>query len=421
MAMAYEQTHPWITFELDLGKAPPPLWIALGEAYSKCQHLAGVPLKPEIASKLHQIYLAKGIHATTAIEGNTLNERQVLDRIQGKDVVPKSQQYLEKEVDNVLASANLVMDEVEDKGIVPITSDEIKKLNKSILTGLELEDRVIPGEYRKYQVGVLDYEGAPWEDCPYLIDQLSAWLNSDNFVGPGKDQRIIYGIVKSIIAHIYMAWIHPFGDGNGRTARMLEVKFLMEAGIPSSAIYLLSNHYNATRVEYYRRLSQISKNGGDVIPFLDYAVRGFVDQLRDQLEAVKAQQWGVSWQNFIYEVFGPEKTIADKRQIALLLALSETDDFVPKNNLRRLTPRLAEMYAGKTSKTLTRDLNSLARRKMIQSGPKGVRARKELILAFLPRTRMGDFEAQLEHAKRMKAEEGHLQLDLLSLLEDSPR
>jgi Fic family protein len=49
-------------------------------------------------------------------------------------------------------------------------------------------------------------------------------------------ERIVIGVIKSIIAHLYLAWIHPFGDGNGRTARLLEVRFLMEAGVPSAAI-----------------------------------------------------------------------------------------------------------------------------------------------------------------------------------------
>ena len=70
----YETTHPWLTFQLDLRKARPQLWMMLGEAQSKCEHIARVPLRPQIAQELHQVYLVKGVLATTAIEGNTLSE-----------------------------------------------------------------------------------------------------------------------------------------------------------------------------------------------------------------------------------------------------------------------------------------------------------------------------------------------------------
>ncbi len=64
----YLKTHPWITFQLDLSKIPYSVWIALGEAQSKCEHISGVPLRPETASKLHNVYLAKGVLALALLE-----------------------------------------------------------------------------------------------------------------------------------------------------------------------------------------------------------------------------------------------------------------------------------------------------------------------------------------------------------------
>jgi hypothetical protein len=196
---------------------------------------------------------------------------------------------------------------------------------------------------------------------------------------------IAYGIIKAIIAHLYLAWIHAFGDGNGRTARAIEVRFLMESSVPTSAAHLLSNHYNQTRAEYYRQLARASKSGGDVAGFLKYSIDGFVDQIRAQLDLVRAHQWNVAWENYIYERFGQDKTLADKRQIKLLLALSAVDGGVEKSILARLTPDLAHDYALKTPKTLSRDLNRLENESfIIRSGSK-VLANKGIILAFLPR------------------------------------
>jgi len=76
----FPQSHPWLTFSLDLSRAPWDFWIAAGESLSKCEHLAGVPLGPDAAKELMKVYLAKGALATTAIEGNTLTEHEVRQR-----------------------------------------------------------------------------------------------------------------------------------------------------------------------------------------------------------------------------------------------------------------------------------------------------------------------------------------------------
>lgn len=97
-------------------KASPRLWLALGEAQSKSQHLAGVPLRPEVAHLLHQIFMARGALATTAIEGNTLSEKEALDIVQNKSELPKSQAYLRTELKNIVDATNSILSEIEANG-----------------------------------------------------------------------------------------------------------------------------------------------------------------------------------------------------------------------------------------------------------------------------------------------------------------
>jgi len=93
----YLKTHPWLTFQVDLRLLEYLIWISLGEAQSKCEHISGVPLRPSVARQLHMIYLAKGVLATTAIEGNTLTESEVLQHLEGKLELPPSKSiYLKK-------------------------------------------------------------------------------------------------------------------------------------------------------------------------------------------------------------------------------------------------------------------------------------------------------------------------------------
>lgn len=73
----YQETHPWISFSFNPMTLGPGTLIKLGEALSKCDHVSGAPLPPSEADLLENIFLTKGIHATTSIEGNTLTEEEV--------------------------------------------------------------------------------------------------------------------------------------------------------------------------------------------------------------------------------------------------------------------------------------------------------------------------------------------------------
>lgn len=378
----YENSHPWLTFSLDLRRAPPRVWITLGEAQSKCRHLAGVPLKPETADELHRVYLARGLLATTAIEGNTLTEREVRDLIDGKLKLPPSRQYLADEIDNVLAACNGMLRDAKRGHRIPLSAKLIKEFDSLVLRGLNLDREVVPGEIRKHSVGVGSYRGAPAEDCDYLLDRLCEWLNSEFKATQGDE--IVVGLIKSIVAHVYLAWIHPFGDGNGRTARLLEFKFLLEAGVPSAAAHLLSNHYNLTRSEYYRQLDRTSKSNGDLLPFIEYAVVGFVDQIREQIEKVQAQQFAVAWINYVHEKFGSQKSPSDRRQRDVVLAMATREGFVKASDIKQLDAQIAAQYANKTPKTVSRDLNRLKKLRLVEVTAEGYRANTRIMRAFLP-------------------------------------
>jgi hypothetical protein len=127
--------------------------------------------------------------------------------------------------------------------------------------------------------------------------------------------------------------------------------------------------------------------------------------------AVKYQQWGLAWESYVLEALGTKRTNTGRRQHVLLLALSEQPEPVSKGELRRLNPKLAEMYATKTPKTLSRDLNELTKKGLISTEGDKVRANKEVILAFLPGARAEDREAQLEESTRLTNEGGQLLFD----------
>ena len=381
----FEKSHPWLKFFVDLRPVPPSFWLTLGECQSKCEHISGVPLRPSVAELLHYVYLAKGAWGTTSIEGNTLTEEEVLRHVHGNLKVTPDKEYLKQEVDNIIQECNRLLNRIAWREPLLLSPDRIKEINRLVLHGLKLEDGVEPGQVRRYSVGVMNYRGAPFEDCEYLLAVLCDWLNGPDFEPQeGGLGRIHMAILKAIIAHLYIEWIHPFGDGNGRTGRLVEVQILMAAGVPSPATHLLSNHYNLTRKEYFRQLKMASESGGDTLPFITYALNGFLDGLKKQLAHVRKLQMENAWIMFVHDYFRDQNGAAGKRQKVLLLDLFERDSPVLIADLDKISPRVALAYAHRHARTVARDVEALHERGFLIKEGKTVRVHRDLIAGFLP-------------------------------------
>ena len=385
--MKYKTTHPWLQFSLNVDVKDFRLWLQLGEITSKCEHLSGIPLRPAFARELNQVFLAKGVLATTAIEGNTLSEEQVRMHLEGELELPPSQEYLKQEIDNIVSVCNAeVQNQISNtEANAGLCKSRIASYNEQILHKLELDEGVVPGQLRSHSVVVGNiYRGAPAEDCDFLLERLCEWLNGEDFMPPDDELIIPFALIKAIVAHVYLAWIHPFGDGNGRTARLVEFYILFSSGLPLPAAHLLSDHYNKTRTKYYRELDRTSKTGGDLMPFIKYAVQGFLDGLREQIAGVLYHQMSVAWENYVHDTFRDKKiSPAQKRRRDLVLELSY-HNWVNVSEIDELSPTLARLYATAGDRMLQRDLNALAKMALIERRRGKVRARKSLIQAFLP-------------------------------------
>jgi Fic family protein len=196
--------------------------------------------------------------------------------------------------------------------------------------------------------------------------------------------------LKAIIAHLYIAWIHPFGDGNGRTARLVEFKICISSGVPDPAVHLLSNHYNETRTAYYSALDKTSKLKNP-FPFIDYALQGFVDQLEEQIKQIRTAQHKVFWRNYIHTVIQKEKdSPSSTRRRRLMLDISEktfeTNEWIAISDIATISPRVGKVYSAMTPRALSRDINRLVGLGLLAKKGSRVKPRSEIILAYLPRT-----------------------------------
>jgi len=199
-----------------------------------------------------------------------------------------------------------------------ITPELILSFHKLVIKDLGEAAPAIPGQFRSNNVVVGQYRPPDYGQVPKLIEQYCRWLR--NFGFP-ESQDWEMAIAEAIAAHVYLEWIHPFGDGNGRTGRLVEYYILIRGGLPLIAGHILSNFYNKTRDKYYRMFEECrAKN--DLNPFLLYAIEGFRDGLNETYASVKDSQILVFWQRIIYDAFDKMPHIkkeAHKRKRKVLL------------------------------------------------------------------------------------------------------
>ena len=349
-----------------------------------CNHLVGVPLLPEVAQDLARVSLVKGAQASTAIEGNTLSADEVAGILDGTYSAPPSLAYQEQEVRNVLDALQAIVKDVREGTRLVITAELICEYNRRVLEATDHSEEVVPGAIRQRSAVVGGYRGAPAEDCGYLLGRLAEWLEGETFQSDEPEVQFALHLAAAVCAHLYINWIHPFGDGNGRTARLLEFTILARSGVVSlPAAHLLSNHYNLTRGRYYREL-QTADRTGSIVGFLGYAIDGFVDGLRGQIELVHGQQLRIAWINYVNEVMGGfSASAARDRQRALVLAMPP-GEVVAQGDLKHLSTEVSATYAGVSTKTFRRDLNRLKSAELLINDGDSWKANVRVLTAFMP-------------------------------------
>ncbi|XP_018329599.1 adenosine monophosphate-protein transferase Fic [Agrilus planipennis] len=189
------------------------------------------------------------IYHTVGIEGNTMTVEQLRylletgNAIAGKSIVEH----------NEILGLELAMNYLKILTRFPvITVNEIKGIHRRIMGHV---DPLNSGIFRDKQVFVGSHKPPPPDDVPKLMEEYAEWLNSEDAVS-------MHPVRYAALAHYKLVDIHPFGDGNGRTSRLIMNLILLRAGYPP--VIILKEH----RQQYYDYL-QLA-NHGDVRPFVRF-------------------------------------------------------------------------------------------------------------------------------------------------------
>lgn len=239
------------------------------------RHIVGT-LSADSLTQVREFFRLKNIYNSNAIEGNSLSlgETQLVIRegltISGK---PLRDTLEAKNLNHALD----FFEEIVKADSQPLTVQDIRNIHALILRGID--DRNA-GAYRTVQVKISGSRYTPPE--PARIDgemkDLDQWLPTVSIRNPISD---VDPVIAACAAHAWFVTIHPFIDGNGRTARLLMNLVLMRHGYPLTIIT------KDDRQRYYDSLEE--SQGTDLTPFIALVLESAQESIEVYEQAAESQ------------------------------------------------------------------------------------------------------------------------------------
>jgi Fic family protein len=238
------------------------------------QSIQTLPMTPRVLANLRETARLFSTHYSTMIEGNRLTQQQVAQ------VIAEGQHFPGRERDqDEVRGYYAALDEVERlaKAGGPVTESALQRLHALVMGAGK--KRIRPTPYRDGQNVIRDsrsheivYMPPEAKDVPPLMTELIQWINR-------KDDLPVP--IKAAIAHYQYATIHPYYDGNGRTARLLTTLVLHLRGYGLKGLYALEEYYAQKLQDYYEALTigtshnyYMGRADADITKWIAYFVEG---------------------------------------------------------------------------------------------------------------------------------------------------
>lgn len=270
------------------------------------------PLIPKWEVALRREAMIRSAHSSTSIEGNRLSLEQVSDLAHGREVMATRKD--KQEVINYLKVLENI-DNLTDRQ--KITEADILSIHK-MLTQETLDNSSDCGEYRNRYVVVANrltreviFRPPSNDEVAGLMKALIDWLNS-------SEARAFDPVIEAGICHYEFVRIHPFVDGNGRTARVLATLILFLRGFDAKQFFCLDDYYDSDRQAYYRALQSVDPIALDLTRWLEY----FVEGVKVSLAVVKER---------VVKLSGERLRRTKKGQIALTERQVRIVEFINQN------------------------------------------------------------------------------------------
>lgn len=327
------------------------------------------PLIPAWEARFRSEALSRTVHYGTKIEGNELSEEQA-DKVVKLQYVTDSKEALrqtgitarERDVQEVINYRNVIAwidRQTNVKSTQVFTLDTLNTLHRLTVQSL-IEDEFV-ASFRKKQVivqsatsGGVIFRPPVAVEVPYLIDDFFVW-------GTSEKARQLHAIIRAAITHYQIVYIHPFIEGNGRTARAMATLLLYTLGYDFKQFFSLEQYFDTDVEAYYQALLSVQQAGHDMTYWLEYFCYGLaleIDKIQRQVERLS-------------------KDLRMKKQLGKQVALSERQIILLEifQQQEEITSQDAQAVLPNVSvDTILRDLKDLIEKGIInkQGVTKGV-------------------------------------------------
>lgn len=234
---------------------------------------ANLPIDPVHLEWFRHRAWVRTVHGTTKIEGNALNDIEVEELLGGRTPRVSRREALE-----ILGAREAIafVDGIAARTDVPIDEAVVRETHRRVLADIDV--LLTPGEYRRGENRVIAASGEtifttpPSADVPELMRAFGIWLRegTDSLSAP----------VAAAVVHLELVAIHPFNDGNGRTARALARLLLARGAFGFGGLVSLDGQLDHERATYFAAIASTTgrryEPGYDATPFVAYFVGAVV-------------------------------------------------------------------------------------------------------------------------------------------------
>lgn len=314
---------------------------------------------PKVFFQLKHIFHTLESIGSARIEGNNTT---IAEYIETKLAETKKVPASIREIQNIEKAMAFIEENVKS---YPINRGFLSEMHKMIVDGLQPppngEGDASPGEYRKINLKINKSAHKPPE-----------WLRVDDYMNElidfvNRDDSPKYDLLKAAIAHHRFVWIHPFGNGNGRTVRLFTYAMLVKTGFNVNVGRIINPTavFCSNRNDYYSYLSEADKGTEEgLITWVEYVLKG----LKEEIEKIDK----LSDYNFLRkEILIPTIAHSLERKYINDLEAKILKKAIDKQVVQAADVK--EFFVGKADAEVSRQIRKLIDKKMLVPEKEGAR------------------------------------------------
>lgn len=345
MVIKYKYPDHWIKYD------PMAIIDYLTNAKATIISLTSMPIQRNWAEEMQYLQLKREVAGTSRIEGADFTEKEFEAAI--KETPEKLVTRSQRQAAAAIKTYRWIADLPEEQSI---DSKLIKKIHCLIVIDAD-DDHCLPGELRNKDqnvtFGTPRHRGATGgAECRKAFNDLCHSLKHEyNKHDP---------LIQALALHYHLAAMHPFLDGNGRTARALEALMLQKIGLKDVLFISMSNYYYEEKTDYLGALAEVRTNNHNLTPFFLFGLKGIELQCNKLLNEININVSKALFRNVMYDLFNrlrtTRKRVIAERQIRILkLLLTE------EHTYSEIKDKLLHLYGNLQNpiKALVRDINYL--------------------------------------------------------------